>query len=126
MRAKTTRLTEALSGFFTDHHAGILRLMLDDIDRLSRQIATLDATIETAIAPFAHQVTQLDEITAVGLTSAQELIAEIGPTGAASPPPPTRYQHGVVGQVLPTGPRVRRQEEGTRDGDEATRGWPPH
>jgi len=79
MRAKTMRLTEALSGFFTDHHAGILRLMLDDIDRLSRQIATLDATIETAIAPFAHQVTQLDEITAVGLTSAQELIAEIGP-----------------------------------------------
>jgi transposase len=53
--------------------------MLDDIDRLCRQIATLDDTIETAIAAFAHQVTQLDEITAVGLTSAQEPIAEIGP-----------------------------------------------
>lgn len=78
MRAKTADLQEALRGFFTDHHASILRMMLDNIDRLSGQIAALDAKIEEAIAPFAHQAEQLDEITAVGVTSAQELIAEIG------------------------------------------------
>jgi transposase len=78
MRSKIPDLEEALSGFFTDHHARILRMMLDNIDRLSQQIAALDTTIEEAIAPFAAQVAQLDEVTGVGVTAAQELIAEVG------------------------------------------------
>jgi transposase len=78
MRAKLAALEEALRGFFTDHHAAILRMMLDNIDPHSEQIAALDATIETAIAPFARQVAQLDQITGVGATAAQELIAEVG------------------------------------------------
>jgi transposase len=52
--------------------------MLGNIDRLSGQVAALDAQVADAVAPFAHQVDQLDAITAVGVTSAQELIAEIG------------------------------------------------
>jgi transposase len=78
MRRKIAVLREALDGFFTDHHGRILRMMLDNIDRLSAQIATLDAAIEEAVAPFATQVRQLDEITGAGATVAQELIAEIG------------------------------------------------
>jgi transposase len=78
LRAKLAALEEALRGFFTDHHAVILRMMLDNIDRLSEQIAALDTTIERAITPFAAQVAQLDEVTGVGATAAQELIAEIG------------------------------------------------
>jgi hypothetical protein len=39
--------------FFTDHHATILVMMLNNIDRLSAQIAALDTTIGEAIAPFA-------------------------------------------------------------------------
>jgi transposase len=78
LRAKLAALEEALRGFFTDHHAVILRMMLDNIDRLSEQIAALDTTIEQAIAPFAAQVAQLDEVTGVGVTAAQELIAEVG------------------------------------------------
>jgi len=38
----------------------------------------LDARIAEAVAPFAHQVSQLGEVTAVGPTAAQELIAEVG------------------------------------------------
>jgi transposase len=78
LRAKLAALEEALRGFFTDHHAVILRMMLDNIDRLSEQIAALDTTIERAITPFAAQVAQLDEVTGVGVVAAQELIAEIG------------------------------------------------
>src|SRR6202008_2930964 len=37
-RKKTDRLEEALRGFFTDHHATILQMMLDNIDRISAQI----------------------------------------------------------------------------------------
>jgi transposase len=78
LRPKTAQLQEALRGFFTDHHATILAMMLDNIDRLSAQITALDTTIAEAIAPFADQVAQLSEITAVGPTAAQELIAEVG------------------------------------------------
>jgi transposase len=78
LRPKTALLQEALTGFFTDHHATILAMMLDNIDRLSAQIVTLDTTIAEAIAPFTHQVEQLTEITGAGPTAAQELIAEVG------------------------------------------------
>ena len=42
-RKKTDRLEEALRGFFTEHHATILQMMLDNSDRISAQIAVLDA-----------------------------------------------------------------------------------
>ncbi|HUE32971.1 MAG TPA: IS110 family transposase, partial [Mycobacterium sp.] len=50
-RKKTGRLDVALRGFFTDHHATILQMMLDNNDRISAQIAALDARIEEAIGP---------------------------------------------------------------------------
>lgn len=78
MRSKTADLREALRGFFTDHHATILRMMLDNIDRLTAQIITLDSTIATAVAPFTAQLDQLSEITGFGATAAQEIIAEVG------------------------------------------------
>ena len=46
---------EALRGFFTDHHATILQMMLGNSDRLTAQIAALDAKIEEAIGPFSRQ-----------------------------------------------------------------------
>ena len=42
-RKKTEWLEEALRGFFTEHHATILQMMLDNSDRISAQIAVLDA-----------------------------------------------------------------------------------
>jgi transposase len=44
-RAKIPLLIEALEGAdtFTDHHAFVLRMMLDDIDRLTAQIEELIA-----------------------------------------------------------------------------------
>ena len=47
-RKKTDRLEEALRGFFTEHHATILQMMLDNSDRISAQIAALDARISVA------------------------------------------------------------------------------
>jgi len=78
MRGKKSVLQEALTGQFRDHHGWLLRMMLDRIDALSAQIDQLTSRIDEAIAPFAHQVAQLDEIPGVGKTGAQELIAEIG------------------------------------------------
>jgi transposase len=79
MRAKLTILEEALTGHFSDHHAFICQMMLDQIDDLTRRAADLTARIQEQIAPFAAAAARLDEIPGVGATAAQELIAEIGP-----------------------------------------------
>jgi transposase len=78
MRGKKSVLQEALTGHFRDHHGYLLAMMLDRIDALSAQIEALTGRIDEAIAPFGHQVAQLDEIPGIGKTGAQELIAEIG------------------------------------------------
>ena len=80
LRAKTTALEEALDGAdtFSHHHGFVLRMMLDNIDRLSAQIDKLTTQVEELIAPFERQVAQLDGITGVGRTAAQDLIAETG------------------------------------------------
>jgi transposase len=78
MRAKIPQLQEALAGNFTAHHAFLLQMMLDRIDGLTARVEEVTARIEEQIAPYARAVEQLDEIAGVGITSAQELIAEIG------------------------------------------------
>ena len=87
MRAKTSALQEALTGHFTEHHAFMLGMMLDRIDALTTQIATLTARIEQPIAPLAAQVAQLDEIPGIGTTAAQDLIAEFGADMSRFPTP---------------------------------------
>jgi transposase len=79
MRGKMGRLEEALDcSFFTDQHAAVLAMMLAAIDCHSTQIAALTATIETLIAPYLHQVEQIDAVHGIGRISAQDIIAEIG------------------------------------------------
>jgi transposase len=78
LRAKTARLIEALTGRFTEHHAFLLRQMLNRIDGISADIATVQERIDTQIAPFAQAVARLDEIPGVGLTAAHTIIAELG------------------------------------------------
>ena len=87
MRAKTSVLQEALTGHLTEHHAFLLPMMLSRIDALTAQIDTLTARIEQAIAPFAHQVAQLDEIPGIGIIAAQDLIAETGADMSRFPTP---------------------------------------
>jgi transposase len=78
MRAKTSVLQEALTGHFTDHHAFLLGMMLDRIGALSARIDTLTARIGQALARYAAQVAQLDEIPGIGVIAAQDLLAETG------------------------------------------------
>ena len=89
----------ALTGRFDDHHAELARLLLDQIDALTAHIDQLTLRIEQLIAeiPAAQAPTapdddrprdpdraplpvveRLDEITGIGVTTAQVLIAEVG------------------------------------------------
>jgi transposase len=78
LRRKIADLQEAFTGYFTDHHAFLLRRMLGRIDSLAADIAAVEVRIEEQIAPFADTVDRLDEITGVGRIAAQVIVAEIG------------------------------------------------
>jgi transposase len=78
LRAKLTVLEEAFTGFFTDHHGFLLARMLARVDALDADIAELDRKLEELITPFAQAADRLDEITGVGRTAAQVIIAEVG------------------------------------------------
>ena len=113
MRSKIRALEEALDGAdtFSDHHAFVLRMMLDNIDRLSEQVDKLTAQIEELIAPFERQVAQLDAVPGLGRTAAQDLIAE------ASMAPHT--------SMPTTGPPIWSRYRPGPQPRSTTRPWPP-
>jgi transposase len=87
LRAKIGQLEEAFTGHFSDHHAFLLARMLSRIDQASADIAELEAKIDQEVAPFAAAADRLDEITGVGRTAAQVIIAEIGTDMGRFPTP---------------------------------------
>jgi transposase len=87
LRSKTGRLTEALTGRFTDHHAFLLDRMLKRIDGITADIAVVQDRIDAQIAPFAQAVARLDEIPGVGATAAQLILAEVGTDMSRFPTP---------------------------------------
>src|SRR5882757_9399955 len=87
MRTKISRLEEAFTGHFGEHHAFLLTRMLARIDQISADIADLDTRIEAEIAPFASAVERLDEIPGVGATAAHVIIAEVGVDMSRFPTP---------------------------------------
>jgi transposase len=79
MRAKIIQLEQALDcSFFTEQHAFILAMMLANIDHLTAQVRELDDKIAQLCQPYERQIAQLDTIPGFGITTAQDIIAEIG------------------------------------------------
>jgi transposase len=79
MRGKIRRLEEALDcSFLTQEHVAILTMMLAAIDSFTTQIDELTARIEILAEPYLRQIQQLDAVHGAGITSAQDVIAEIG------------------------------------------------
>ena len=79
MRAKIRQLEEALDcSFFSEQHAFILQMMLENIDHLTAQVSELSAKIEVLCEPYERQIAQLDAIPGFGVITAQDIIAETG------------------------------------------------
>jgi len=85
MRGKRPVLTEALTGRFTAHHAFLIRAMLDRIDAATAMEDRLTAQIETALAPFHHQLELIETIPGASRRAAQVILAEIGADPARFP-----------------------------------------
>ncbi|QFY07931.1 transposase [Nonomuraea phyllanthi] len=60
-------------------------LVANRIGELDARIAQVSSRVDECIAPFTDQAARLDGITGIGVTSAQEVIAEIGVTMTVFP-----------------------------------------
>lgn len=137
MRAKNVALIQALTGRFDAHHAELARMLLDQIDPLTGKIDTLTDRVDELLAaiPAAQgvdadgttgpgsghvpgaaalpAVDRLDEITGIGRTGAQAILAEVGLDMGRFPTPghlvswaklsPRTIQSGPVNRAGRTG-----------------------
>ena len=89
IKAPRDQLVEALRGRLTDHHRFMLRLHLDQYDRVAEAIATIDAAVDAAIARMDQRETAgqagfralillLATIPGIGILAATVILAEIG------------------------------------------------
>ena len=79
-RLKATReeIALAVEGCFTEHHKFMIRAIRTSIANIEAEIDNLDKEIERRMKPFEAQITQQCEIPGMDVTSANELLAEIG------------------------------------------------
>jgi len=78
LRKKHAALREALVGRLTPHYAFLLQQHLSLIDAVDAHIATLDARIETAMAPFADAAALIQTMPGIATRAAQAILAETG------------------------------------------------
>src|SRR3954447_12751916 len=76
--AQDPELRLALEGGFSEHHALLLRTLLDHIDHLTAAIERLDTQVETEAAPFSAAIDLLGSIPGIGRRTAWVIVAEIG------------------------------------------------
>jgi len=84
LRATPEQLADALSAAATlsPLHRQILRLFLERLELIERQIATLHQTIASALQQHQQAVLRLAAVPGFGPDSAQQVIADVGPEAA--------------------------------------------
>jgi transposase len=85
LRASEAALTDALSGNVGLLHRQVLCLYLDRLDLIESQVAKLESMIADGMKAHEDAIVRLAELPGLGVDSAQQIIAEIGPRAAAFP-----------------------------------------
>ncbi len=83
LRATPEELQRARHGLMGAHQPFLLRQQLQHLTKLDDQIATLDAEVQTRLAPFDAARDLLESLPGVGRRTAETLLVEIGPTVTA-------------------------------------------
>jgi transposase len=87
LRATPEQLCDAL-GACTDLkpvYRRLLKMTLEQLQFLEQQISQLDQELATLLHPHQDAVQRLAEVPGLGVDSAQQIIAEVGPTAATFP-----------------------------------------
>lgn len=85
LRASKEDLADALSGKPHRTHRQLFSLYLARLDLIESQIAVLECSIAQAMNAHYEAVQRLAEVPGLGIDSAQQIIAEIGPQASAFP-----------------------------------------
>ncbi len=78
LKKKVDLLAEALNGNVTEHHRFLLKMHLDNIEFLAKQINKLDEEIQRKMIPFRREAKLIQTIPGISEVSAGEILAEIG------------------------------------------------
>lgn len=79
LRGKIPRLREALEGRVSDHHRFMLGQLLTQVEFIEERIGEVEARIEAQMVPFDQAVARVETIPGISRTTAQAIVAEIGP-----------------------------------------------
>ena len=90
LRATPDQLTDALGACTTLNpvYRRLLAMTLDELRLLEEQIDDLDRELARLLGPHQPAVERLAEVPGLGVDSAQQVIAEVGPTAATFPSSP--------------------------------------
>jgi len=78
LRSKIPELELALEGRVEEHHRFLLKLQLDRVESVEKDLEVLEQHIRQKLEPYAAQLSLLDEIPGVDWTLAAVIIAELG------------------------------------------------
>jgi len=85
LRVSPQKLQEALYGQMHEQHRVLLRLFLDRLDLVERQMTELAKVIMEAMQVHQQAITRLSLVPGLGIDSAHQMVAELGPEAAAFP-----------------------------------------
>ena len=87
VRASEEEVKAALGGQLHSLHCRLLRLSLDRVEQIDQQIGELDMDLGQAMQAHQEAIARLVALPGLGVDSAQQVIAQIGPEAAAFPTP---------------------------------------
>ena len=87
VRASEEEVKAALGGRLHPLHCRLLRLSLDRVEQIDQQIGELDMDLGQAMQAHQEAIARLVALPGLGVDSAQQVIAQIGPEAATFPTP---------------------------------------
>ena len=87
LRATSEQLRDALEACqeLSPVYRRLLKMVLEELQLLDSQITRLDQAMAELLCPYQDQVQRLAEVPGLGVDSAQQILAEVGPTAATFP-----------------------------------------
>ncbi len=87
VQASQDTLADALNAKLAAAHRILLGLHLDRLDLLEVQVRAIDQALADQLHTHAEPLQRLLAVPGIGITSAQEILAQLGPTAAPFPSP---------------------------------------